>query len=185
MKNSLLVLLLLLTLGCSSLQKINSDYIVLQRTPCFGSCPDYKLTLFENGNGIIKGSGFITKKEKIKFSISREAVDIIFSIADSVNFFSYPSNIDDVCVSEVSDMSGTFLTIKKSSEKKKVSEKECLVFYPDGYFKIESFYSEAELDSVSRQNEIAMKYLEGFYSIVNNIDSLSNSNVMIEKLIKK
>lgn len=161
------------------------DYIELQRTPCFGSCPDYKLTLFENGNAIIKGSGFITKKEKIRFTVSKDAVSHIFSTSDSIHFFSFPNNIDDTCVIDITDNSETVISIKRFSRQMTVREQNCALIFEDYLPFLQARYSEAELDSVIMQNEKAKNYLNAFHELASEIDSIANSEQILEKLLKQ
>ncbi|MFV1883603.1 MAG: DUF6438 domain-containing protein [Balneola sp.] len=181
--------LFILLIGCSATKKLNSNYIELQRTPCFGFCPDYKLTLFENGEYVFKGSGFVLKKKTEKGKISPLEVNSLFVAIDSIGFISYPNNIDDLCVSTMSDQPKTKITIAKGETKKLVQEQSCVLlvepFLESYRYRVESgILTQQELDSMIVQSKQAELLLNQFHRLANQIDSLTNSKVLVSKLNK-
>ena len=51
-----------------------STIIKLQRGPCFGPCPIYKVTIYDNGTVIYNGEEFVKTKGKHKINISKEKI---------------------------------------------------------------------------------------------------------------
>ncbi|GAB5408788.1 MAG: hypothetical protein BalsKO_11530 [Balneolaceae bacterium] len=186
---SKLLLLSILLIGCTATKKLNSKYIELQRTPCFGFCPDYKLTLFENGEYVFKGSGYVLNKRTEKGKISPVEVDSIFNIAKAINFSSLPKNIDEICVSSMTDQPEVKITIAYTSVVKSVREQSCaLIAEPIlGFYhaRVETgILTEHELDSMLVQSKKAEVILNDFHNLANRIDSVTNTESLIKKLNK-
>jgi hypothetical protein len=63
--------------------------ITLERTMCFGTCPDYKLTITADGAVVFEGRRFVKQEGKaIKSSISQEKLKELMAEFDRVKFFS-------------------------------------------------------------------------------------------------
>lgn len=68
--------------GCATTGGSNSappqsvDFVV---TPCFGSCPDFSLTLSANGQGVYEGGGFVKVKGTHKFTATPAQVQAFFA----------------------------------------------------------------------------------------------------------
>jgi hypothetical protein len=94
---------------------INPDLVVsLNRTPCFGSCPAYKVEIFKdgtvkyNGIGYVKRLGFFTSKADEIF------IAEILKQAETINYMKFSNRypIENV---EISDMPQTISYIRLGS----------------------------------------------------------------------
>ena len=65
------------TAGSSSAPPPQSvDFAV---TPCFGSCPDFSITLSADGQGVYNGGGFVKVKGTHRFTASPAEVQAVFA----------------------------------------------------------------------------------------------------------
>lgn len=124
-----LVFLLLsasLGVGCLGSKFISSGpLIVLKRTHCFGTCPDYTVTIAENGQIRLRGNGNIVPKRTVQKRIDSTTTRYVFNLADSVRFFELPSKIDDHCRSQVVDLPGVEIRLRHHNQRHKVFEQTC------------------------------------------------------------
>ncbi len=68
--------------------KIPKDLVItLQRTMCFGPCPDYKLTVNSNGAVTFKGGQFTNIKGMAKGKITLPNLKTIISAFEQADFF--------------------------------------------------------------------------------------------------
>jgi hypothetical protein len=73
MFHSFLIAILLFTIPGgfgSHHDKPRSKVITLQRTVCFGTCPEYKLTIFSDGTVAYEGISSVKKEDTAKGRIS-------------------------------------------------------------------------------------------------------------------
>ena len=61
--------------------------IVLERGVCFGTCPDYKLTIMADGSVEFEGRHFVKKTGAIKTSLPQEKVKQIVAEFEGARFF--------------------------------------------------------------------------------------------------
>ena len=65
--------------------------ITLERTPCFGSCPSYKVQIFADGRVVYQGKRFVRRKGKAQARITKDAVQELVREFNSINYL----NLDD------------------------------------------------------------------------------------------
>src|ERR1700731_3268560 len=68
--------------------------ISLERTPCFGACPVYKLTIHRSGQVDYEGTDHVREKGSRTGRISREDFDKLVKKIDEINFFSLNDRYD-------------------------------------------------------------------------------------------
>ena len=79
--------------GCTG-NYINSqsDYndlvITLERTPCHGFCPVYKLTIDDDGTVVYEGKDFVSTKDREETAISQDKVDQLVQEFKKIDYFS-------------------------------------------------------------------------------------------------
>src|SRR4030095_11638740 len=90
---------LLFFVGCSSpvtlsaQQPIPDDLLItLERSICFGSCPDYKLTLSADGTVIFEGRQYVKIKGVAKARLSEENLRKLIAAFDAASYFSLRDN---------------------------------------------------------------------------------------------
>ena len=98
MKKLLLVAALLSLLvssiaGCTGNQSNASNnyddvVITLERTPCFGTCPVYSLTIHGDGTVVYEGKDFVEVKGTAETTMSQGKVDKLLSEFDKADYFS-------------------------------------------------------------------------------------------------
>ena len=76
-------LLLALTL---SLTTAATPVITLERTPCFGSCPIYKVEIFADGRIVYEGEDFVKRKGRAQDRISKAAVQQLVREFNRINY---------------------------------------------------------------------------------------------------
>lgn len=62
--------------------------ITLERTPCFGSCPSYKVQIFADGRVVYEGKRFVKRKGKAQGRITKTAVQQLVGEFNSLNYVS-------------------------------------------------------------------------------------------------
>ena len=79
--------------GCTG-NYINSqsDYndlvITLERTPCHGFCPVYKLTIDGDGTVVYEGKDFVSTKNREETAISQDKIDQLVQEFKIIDYFS-------------------------------------------------------------------------------------------------
>lgn len=110
-----------LLLSCSSkksvINKKKKDIIIsLERTPCYGSCPIYKMSIYSDGTAVYYGERFVNNIGSYSFRVSKETIDYILNRAIEINFF----QLENQYTENISDLPKTITYIKNGKEKKKV-----------------------------------------------------------------
>ena len=84
--------------------------ISLEKTPCFGTCPIYKINISENGNGTYKGIRFVDSIGEYNFNIKELILKKILKKASEINFKDIEE--DEYFNSYIKDLPSTIITIK-------------------------------------------------------------------------
>ena len=69
----------------------SSDYIRLERGPCFGACPIYDLTIYGDGNVQFVGKRYVRVADTMYSTIPKQVVDSLFDEAYRIRFFEMDS----------------------------------------------------------------------------------------------
>lgn len=99
-------------------QSIENAVITMERTPCFGFCPDYSLTIFGNGTVIYEGRNFVDTTGKQITSISKEQVRMLIDEFYRIDFFSLEDEYSD----QVTDLPTTTTSIRIDNRFKQVMD---------------------------------------------------------------
>src|SRR5262245_50239604 len=101
-------------------QTIPQDLMItLERTECFGSCPDYKLTVAADGAVVFEGRRFVKREGATeKSAISREQLKQLIAEVDRVKFFSLEDNYE--CAELWSDNPTAFTSIRINGKSKTI-----------------------------------------------------------------
>ena len=120
-----LPLLFLVLFACGSSKKgteikikeIKKELIIsLERTPCYGTCPIYKMKIFSDGSAFYHGERFVEKIGNYEFSVRKETVNYILKKADEIGFF----ELEDKYTANITDLPKTITFIKDGENKKRV-----------------------------------------------------------------
>ena len=106
-------------------QDIPQDLMItLERTVCFGGCPDYKLTITADGAVVFEGRHAVKQDgATIKSAITRERLKQLMSEFDRVKFFLEDDYSSDsrVCNEGMDDSQATITSIRINGKSKTVS----------------------------------------------------------------
>ena len=61
--------------------------ITLERTPCFGTCPMYKLEIFADGKVVYEGTDFVKRKGRVESRITKAQVQQLVREFNRINYF--------------------------------------------------------------------------------------------------
>jgi hypothetical protein len=86
---------------------LSSVVITLERTPCFGTCPAYRVTVHGDGEVTYEGEMFVEVTGTETYQIPEADVRELVSAFVSLNFFS----LDDEYVSRATDLPSTTTSI--------------------------------------------------------------------------
>lgn len=90
--------------------------ITLQRTVCFGFCPDYTVTINEAGDVRYEGRRFVNAVGVRTATIAREDVQRLLARFDEIGF----EQLRDEYRAEVTDLPSTIVTITRNGRTKRV-----------------------------------------------------------------
>lgn len=92
--------------------------ITLQQTPCFGTCPVYKMQLYPSGKVLFEGESFVEKEGAWVLQIpKKEMKQLEKELLEKVNFMDLKNVYDNP---GVSDLPSSILQYKKGAQNKKV-----------------------------------------------------------------
>jgi hypothetical protein len=151
-------IVLLLSAGCArGAQTAPGEpvEITLQRTGCFGTCPDYTVTLTGDGTVAYAGRYFVRTPGEHTWKIEAAAVRALAREMEAAGFF----ELQDEYTSRMTDHPTTFTTLRVGSRTKKVKD------YVAGPAKLKDI--EAKIDEVSG----VLKYVAPDRKLVEAIDN--------------
>lgn len=90
--------------------------ITLERSPCFGFCPDYTVTINESGAVTYVGRRFVAVTGEQQATISRAEVQRLVAEFDRVNFYA----LRDEYRAAVTDLPTYTVTISRGAQRKRV-----------------------------------------------------------------
>jgi|TARA_B100000959_G_scaffold256017_1_gene288853 hypothetical protein len=121
----ILLLFLLFTFACSSSKnssekkekQVKKELIIsLERTPCYGTCPIYKMEVFSDGSAFFHGERFVDKIGDFQFTVSKKTIDYILKQAEEIDFF----EMKDKYTGNITDLPKTITFIKSEKAEKKI-----------------------------------------------------------------
>lgn len=72
----------------------DSVFFSIERTPCFGTCPAYKLTILQDGSAIYEGRRFAAREGRYTGHVDRTTMNALKAAADSLGFFKMEDKYD-------------------------------------------------------------------------------------------
>jgi len=110
--------------------------ITLRRTPCFGTCPDYTVTIDAKGRVSYDGRRFVRVMGHQTDTIPRASVVALVETIDRIGFF----GLKTLYTKNVTDLPTTFVTITRNGETKTVED---YLGAPEGLIAFEKQIDEA------------------------------------------
>jgi D-alanyl-D-alanine carboxypeptidase len=78
----------------------NDLVITLERTPCHGFCPVYKLTIDGDGTVVYEGIDFVSTKNREETTISREKIEQLIEEFESIDYFSLNDKYTELTITD-------------------------------------------------------------------------------------
>jgi len=82
-----MVILLTCSLIAAAKSELQIDEINLERTSCYGTCPQYKLTIHSDGTVLYKGKDFVKEKGAKKTRVSQSDLRKLARKINAIRFF--------------------------------------------------------------------------------------------------
>jgi hypothetical protein len=97
---AILVAAFLITAGCARTQtptpsNLGEVVITLERTVCFGACPEYKLTIYGSGTVVYEGRRFVKIEGKRTTAIGEDKVRQLLLEFRRVDYFSLDDSYEE------------------------------------------------------------------------------------------
>lgn len=94
-------------------------FITMERTPCLGRCPSYKITIFNTGNVIYEGRDFAEKQGKHTTKLTAEQLDELKNNIEIIDLFKMQNKYDK----QVTDIPSCYLYVQLDGKKKKIMDR--------------------------------------------------------------
>lgn len=96
-----------------------SLFLTMERTPCFGKCPSYKITIFNTGNVVYEGFNFTEKEGKYTKKLTQKQLTEIQSQIEVIGLFELKDKYD----SQITDIPSVHLYVVYKGNKKKILDR--------------------------------------------------------------
>lgn len=96
-----------------------SLFLTMERTPCFGKCPSYKITIFNTGNVVYEGFNFTEKEGKHTKKLTQKQLTEIQSQIEVIGLFELKDKYD----SQITDIPSVQLYVVYKGKKKKILDR--------------------------------------------------------------
>ncbi len=96
-----------------------SLFLSMERSPCFGKCPNYKISIFNTGRVIYEGFNFVEKEGKYETQLSEDAMNEIKEQMELIKIFKMEDKYD----SPITDIPSTLIYINNDGKKKKIYDR--------------------------------------------------------------
>lgn len=96
--------------------------ITLERTTCFGTCPAYKLTIFDDGKVLFEGREFVKHKGKAEGEITKAQLEELVREFNHINYMKLDDEygIGDRCPDIWTDYPSAITSINQNGQTKTI-----------------------------------------------------------------
>ena len=101
----------------SQKEKIDAT-ISMEKTPCYGRCPNYAITIYGDGKAEFLGKRFVDSIGTFEKYFSIEDVKSLVKAFEEANFF----GLQDEYTARVSDMSTVYVSFTQNGKTKKIKD---------------------------------------------------------------
>ena len=117
-----LIVFLIFSISCKTPQSIPDlntlkKEIVMDKNPCFGTCPFYTLTIYEQGYASFEGKKDVNKLGMNTKKLTKKEYDGVMRAFRAANYF----ELEDDYPSQVSDLPKTAITYNKDGNSKTIT----------------------------------------------------------------
>jgi hypothetical protein len=99
-------------------QTTPTQVFALEMTPCYGTCPAYKVIVFENDSLVYEGMSHVTKEGFISKKLSQGTVNQLIEKFRGANFFKFQNQY----TSNVTDFPTTYISFTDKGITKKIMD---------------------------------------------------------------
>ncbi|MCB0400555.1 MAG: hypothetical protein KDD41_00580 [Flavobacteriales bacterium] len=96
-----------------------SLFITMERTPCLGRCPSYKISIFNTGKILYEGYDFVEHQGTFQGQLSPVQLNDIRAKMDEIKIFALQNKYD----SPITDIPSCLLYINDGEQKKKIYDR--------------------------------------------------------------
>ena len=89
----------------------------IQRTACFGRCPIYTLTVFNDGSAKLKAEKWLDQEGDFTAKVDQKKIDKLMQKANEIGFFELNNEYDS---DSVTDLPSTITTLRRGDELKQI-----------------------------------------------------------------
>ena len=82
-------------------KETKEDYIKIKRTGCFGTCPIYEMTLFDDGSAAFHGKRFVRTEGNAMYQFEKDRIQELLIRAEELNFKNFEESYDDKTISDL------------------------------------------------------------------------------------
>ncbi|PWK27925.1 hypothetical protein LV89_01332 [Arcicella aurantiaca] len=146
MKVRLLIILIFLGIieACQSSKKVASTSVLvnvpsqvfyLEKTPCYGTCPAFKVIIFDNDSLVYEGFKYVAKEGISSKKIPQGTVNSLIEKFRTAHFFSFKNQY----TAQISDFPTTYISFTDQGKTKKIMD-----YYqaPQSLKKLEEYISD-------------------------------------------
>ena len=94
----------------------DSVYFSLEHTPCFGTCPAYKIVINQDGSAVYLGRRFAAREGRYVGKVDAATMKQLYDKAVAVDFFTMKDKYDQ----QVTDLPSTIIRVHANGKDKQV-----------------------------------------------------------------
>lgn len=94
----------------------DSIFFSLERTPCFGTCPTYKVTIYQDGTAVYEGRRFAPREGRYSGHVDAATMKALAEEAEARGFYA----MDDVYDKPVTDLPSVIIRVHTDGKDKQV-----------------------------------------------------------------
>jgi hypothetical protein len=94
-------------------------FATMEKTPCYGTCPIYKLMILKTGKAFYQGIDHVERIGKFETTFSKAEMDMILKKADEIGFWELADEYD----SPVTDFPTTITSLRKGNKTKVIANR--------------------------------------------------------------
>ena len=104
----------------SNKSKVNQDpFIIMERTACYGTCPQYEISIYRNGLIQYNGTAFVDRLSCFQSFLHASIIIDIQLYLESINFF----QLDTAYLSPLTDLPSVITEVKLNNKTHKVVDR--------------------------------------------------------------
>lgn len=112
-----------------------SVFATISKSPCYGKCPVYKMTIYSDGRAVLEGQSNIEFIGTYETTLSKEELQAFIDTAKSIDYF----GLEDKYDSPITDIPSTTTSIVIDGKKKEVYRR---ADYPQKILTFEKLFTE-------------------------------------------